>query len=114
MISGIFRMAFTGAAGSGFGMFVLRDGGVAGADVGGAVYDGTYTDDPSAKEIKINVSMRAPAGITPVQTGVPLPGPIDIPITATIPYRDLESENPSLLQTPLGAVNAIFKKVRDV
>jgi hypothetical protein len=114
MISGFFRIAFTGRVGSGFGVFVLREGAATGADVGGALYDGTYTDDPAAKKISMNIKMRAPAGITPVQTGTPLPGPIDVPITATISYRDLDSEIPTLVTTPLGPVNVIFKKIRDI
>ena len=32
MMAGFFRIAFTGTAGSGFGVLVLRDGSIAGAD----------------------------------------------------------------------------------
>ena len=71
MIDGFFRIAFTGAAGSGFGILALRDGSIAGADVGGAIYDGTYSENAATAEVDIKVTMAAPAGVTPVQTGVP-------------------------------------------
>jgi hypothetical protein len=114
MINGIFRIAFTGANGSGFGVLVLREGIIAGADIGGAVYDGTYTENSAAKEIGINVTMTAPAGVAPVQTGVPLAAPISVPITATIAQADINSDKPTLLQSPLGPVNVIFRKIRDI
>jgi len=114
MISGFFRIAFTGTAGSGFGMLVLRDGNIAGADIGGATYDGTYTENLSTSEISINVIMSAPAGITPVQTVVPLAAPISVPIKATFAQEAINSQKPTLLQTPLGPVNVVLQKIRDV
>ncbi len=113
MINGFFRIAFTGTAGSGFGILALRDGSIAGADVGGATYDGTYAENPTTGEINITVTMAAPAGITPVQTGVPLAAPISVPITATLTQADLNSDKPTLLQSPLGPVNVVFRKIRD-
>ena len=113
MIDGFFRIAYTGTAGSGFGVLALRDGSIAGADVAGGTYDGTYTENPKTGEISLQVTMAAPAGITPVQTGVPLAAPITLPITATFAVADTVSEKPILLGTPLGPVNVIFKKIRD-
>ena len=113
MIDGFFRIAFTGAAGSGFGILALHDGSIVGADAAGAIYDGTYAENHVTGEINISVTMAAPAGITPVQTGVPLAAPMSIPITATIAQADLNSDKPSLLQSPLGPVNVVFRKIRD-
>jgi hypothetical protein len=113
MIDGFFRIAFTGVAGSGLGILALRSGSIAGADVGGAIYDGVYTENPATGEININVTMVAPSGTTPVQTGVPLTAPISVPITAVVAEADLNSEKPTLLQSPLGPVNVVFRKIRD-
>jgi hypothetical protein len=113
MIDGFFRIAFTGTAGSGFGMLVLRDGIVAGADMAGSIYDGTYTENPQAGEISLQFIMATPEGATPVQTGVPLAAPIALPITATLAQADIATEKLFLLQTQLGPVNVIFKKIRD-
>lgn len=114
MIEGFFRIAFTGAKGSGFGILLLTQGAIVGADVGGAVYDGTYTENPATGDIDIKVTMAAPAGMTPVQTGVPLAAPISVPITATVSRNNLNSNSATLLQSPLGAVNVIFHKIRDI
>jgi hypothetical protein len=114
MIEGFFRIAFTGTAGSGFGVLVLRNGSVAGADVGGVIYDGTYTENPSTGEISIKLDMIAPAGASLVQTGIPLTTPKSVPITAIIDKANMNSDKPTLLQTPLGPVNVVFKKIRDI
>jgi hypothetical protein len=113
MIDAFFRIAYTGSAGSGFGMLVFRAGAIAGADVAGSTYDGTYREDPETGKISVEVTMAAPAGITPVQTGIPLASPMRIPISITLTQADLTSEEPTLLVTPLGPVNVIFSKIRD-
>lgn len=113
-MDGFFRIAFTGTAGSGFGMLVLRNGVIVGADVTGATYDGSYTDNSASQTLDFQILMNAPAGITPVQTGIALTEPmINMPISGAIPLGNIASETPTLLQTPLGLVNVVFKKLRD-
>jgi hypothetical protein len=112
-MDGFFRIAFTGAAGSGFGMLVLRGGVIVGADVGGAMYDGSYTDNSSTQALDFRVTMTAPAGIIPVQTGIPLTEPVNVPISGSVSLGNITTETPTLFETPLGPVNIIFKKLRD-
>jgi hypothetical protein len=112
-MDGFFVIAFTGTAGSGFGMLALHNGIIAGADVAGATYDGSYTLDSSAQALNIQITMNAPAGITPVQTGIPTTTPLSMPITGSLPEKNINSETPSLLQTPLGPVNVLLRKIRD-
>lgn len=112
-MNGFYRIAFTGTAGSGFGMLVFYSGKIAGADVAGSTYDGTYTENPTTHEVNYQVIMAAPAGVVPVQTGIPLVVPATIPINGTLRQDDVESGSPLLLQTPLGPVNIIFSKIRD-
>jgi hypothetical protein len=114
MIDGFFRMAYTGMTGSGFGLLVFQGGSIAGADVSGGTYNGTYTENPSTGAISIQVTMALPAGVAPVQSGVVLAAPISVPIAVTISPADISSEKTVLLQTPLGPVNATFKKIRDI
>jgi hypothetical protein len=64
-------------AASGFGILVFRQDSVAGADVGGVIYDGTYSEDTASGEISFKVKMAAPAGITPVQTGIATTAPME-------------------------------------
>jgi hypothetical protein len=67
MIDGFYSIAFTGNAGSGFGMVIFRDGLVAGADVSGATYDGEYAANPATGKISIRVQVMLPAGATPAK-----------------------------------------------
>lgn len=112
MIDGFYRMAFTGAAGSGFGMLAFHKGSIAGADVAGSDYQGSYTESETG-EASFQITMAAPAGVTLVQTGITLAAPVDIPITGTINLEEIMTGKPLLLQTPLGPVNVLFKKIRD-
>lgn len=112
-MNGFYRIAFTGTAGSGFGMMVFHSGKIAGADVAGAIYDGEYTEDATTHEVSYRATMVAPAGIVPVQTGIPLLAPATMPISGWLRQEDVDSGRPVLLQTPLGPVNIIFSKIRD-
>lgn len=114
MIDGFFRIAFTGANGSGFGMLILHGGIVVGADIVGTTYVGTYTDLAETQEFNFQINVTFPAGVTPVQTGTPLAAPITVPMSGTVRHDDIIAENPILLRNQLGPVNVIFKKIRDL
>lgn len=114
MLQGFFRIAFTGMAGSGFGVAVFQNGAIAGADVAGGTFSGVYIEDLQSNKINFDITMHMPAGVTPVQTGIPLAAPQDIPLTGSFLLNDLLSEDPMLLQTPIGPVNIVFKKLRDL
>lgn len=111
MPEGFYSISFTGEAGSGFGILVFSRGVIVGADAAGATYDGTYTEPASGQGFDILVMMRAPAGVRPVQTGIPLTSPAELPIKASLSPQ-FDSGNPILLGTPLGPVNIVFKKIR--
>lgn len=49
MINGFYSIYFTGMAGVGFGVIVLKDGTITGADSAGAIYDGEYQLDDEHK-----------------------------------------------------------------
>jgi hypothetical protein len=112
-MDGFFRIAFTGTAGSGFGVLVFHGGVIVGADVAGAIFDGSYTDNSATQALDFQVTMSAPAGVVPVQTGIPLTEPMSLPISGSVPIQNITTETPTLLQTPLGPVNVVFKKLRD-
>jgi hypothetical protein len=109
---GFYRITFTGRAGSGFGILVLDRGNMAGADVAGSLYDGTYTEDPEGDSFHFQITMNAPAGITPVQTGIPIAAPLMLPFNGAVRRADIGSPVPTLVQTPLGPVNVLFQKIR--
>lgn len=113
VIEGFYTIAFTGAKGSGLGNLVLMRGAIAGADVAGSTYDGTYQHNSLTKTISITVTMNAPPGVAPVQTGVPLTTPMSLKIDTNVP-EDFANGRPILITTPLGPVNVAFRKVRDL
>lgn len=113
MIDGFFSMAFTGTQGSGFGVLALHNGVVAGTDVAGSSYDGMYTENPVTHALDFEITMLAPAGVTPVQTGIPLAAPMTVPISGSVPAEELTGDEPKLLRTSLGPVNVLFRKIRD-
>jgi hypothetical protein len=110
---GFFRIAFTGVAGSGLGVLLLHNGAVVGADTGGAIYDGSYIENADTQALEFQITISMPAGLTPVQTGIPLATPISAPVTASLLQDEIGSGKPTLLQTPLGPVNVLFTKIRD-
>jgi hypothetical protein len=112
-MDGFFRIAFTGTAGSGFGMLAFHGGLIVGADVAGAMFDGSYTDNSATQALDFQVTMSALAGFVPVQTGIALTEPTSMPISGSIPIENITTETPTLLQTPLGPVNVVFTRLRD-
>jgi hypothetical protein len=110
-MEGFFYMAYTGNAGTGFGLLAFTQGVVVGADVAGSTYEGSYTND--RETLNFSLIMKAPAGIMLVQNGVPLAAPMQLPIRGVLSRADLEAGNPVLIETDLGPVNAIFKKISD-
>lgn len=113
MFGGFLRIAFTGANGNGLGILVLHDGSLVGADTGGGIYEGSYVENPDVRTLDFAITLSLPAGATPVQTGISLPAPMSVPIKSSVLQDDIGSENPTLVQTPLGPVNVLFKKIRD-
>lgn len=59
-VDGIYSAYFTGMTGSTFALFAFAKGIVAGADAGGAVYDGTYREHSGS--IEGEVTMHALQG----------------------------------------------------
>lgn len=106
-VEGIYTAYMTGTAGQAMAMFVFKDGKIAGADVAGLIYSGSY--EVSDSRVVGEVSYRMPAGSVSI-TGasfqqssesilVPLSLPEEIDPTET--YR---------VDTPTGPLNVKFIK----
>lgn len=108
----IYAMYYTGGSGSGHAVFVMMNGTISGADVVGGILDGTYTvgDDD---RVSFKVTLIAPAGMTLVTGQTAGAEPIHQEISATLP-AGMGNGSPVQIQTPLGPVNVIFKKLRDL
>lgn len=103
-------MYFTGSAGSGHAVFVMMDGVITGADAIGGVLDGTYSRAGEGY-LDVMVTLTVPAGawlVTGVAAGET---PLSQEIKARLP-ENLGDGKPVTVQTPTGAVNVIFKRLR--
>jgi hypothetical protein len=110
-VDGFYAMYYTGVAGFGHAVLVISEGVVTGADVTGGVLDGTYSVG-DGDDIKIEVVLTVPAGATLV-TGQSLTAPLSQTISAELP-KTFANGQPVPVRTPMGPVNVIFKKLREL
>lgn len=108
-MEGFYAVYYTGVAGFGHAVIVMQDGVVSGADATGGTYDGTYRKGKDA-QVSVEVTLTAPAGTTLV-TGQTLPVAYSQTIVASLP-ENFSGGHTVPIQTPLGPVNAVFKKLR--
>jgi hypothetical protein len=102
-MNAIFSVAYTGQSGRGLAVLVFLQGTIAGADMAGGIYDGTYhlTDDGG---LLGKVRMKIPAGV-PLVTGTkPATEPYAVDFEISLP-SDMGGEKPVLLTLPVGKVN---------
>jgi hypothetical protein len=111
-VDGFYAGYMSASGGNGVALFVLRDGVLAGVDLGGVQFDGSYSkrgDGSYGGKVKVTV----PAGVTIIQ-GVTAPPAgmtydVDLNLPATFltdPYFEIT--------TPIGKVNARLQKLRGV
>jgi hypothetical protein len=70
MLNGFYSVYYTGRTGSGFGVLVLKDGIVTGADVSGGLFDGEYTVHEERAVFEGTIRLTIPPGV-PLVTGAP-------------------------------------------
>lgn len=111
-MNGIYAGYFTGKVGSGFAMFVLKDGVLTGADVTGVLFDGEYkaADTKAVTGIlhaKIPPGTTTIQGVTAGERGLNYSAPFSLP-------ANFESEPYVTVETPLGTVNVRLVKLREI
>ena len=111
-MSGIYAVYYTGNAGSGFAVFIMRNGEISGSDSEGCLIDGTYKKADGGK-ISISVTLKAPLGGASLVTGPLVDEGFSQQITAKIP-ENFYNGSIIPLQTTTGPVNAVFKWLRDI
>lgn len=107
MIDGIYTAYMSGAAGQGLGMFVFNAGAIAGADVAGITFAGSYDvrDDRAVGMVEY-VMPAASLSITGAsfeQASGPIRVPIDLPI-------EIDPRTTYRINTPIGPLNVKFVK----
>lgn len=110
-MEGFYAIYYTGVAGFGHAVAIFKDGSITGTDATGGVYDGKYSDGDNGT-FSIEVELTVPAGTTLV-TGQTLPTSCSQTIAAHLP-KDFAKGYPMPVKTPLGPVNAVFKKLRNI
>ena len=109
-MAGLHTLHLRGVVGWDMGLLELRDGIAAGADMSGALYDGTYeeTDDDLTLRMRITV----PPGVTLVRGTAPRPVQYSVDFNAKIPKHSIEERRPILVDLPPGPVNIIVSRLR--
>jgi hypothetical protein len=113
MKNGFYSVQYAGRGGNGMGMLVLRDGIIAGADVFGGKFDGTYVAG-SPGNILATLKVELPAGATSALTGRSGMGPMVESWSTELP-ADLGTERRLTLKTSAGfPLEVLVKRVRDL
>ena len=112
-IDGFYGLYYTGNEGVGFAVLVLREGSIVGADGGGTLYDGKFELSSDDERIRGSVKMEIPVGMGLVTGGTveATPRSFEFPLDLA---RDFANGNPVRLNLPIGPVNVIFRKIREI
>ena len=109
-LEGFYSLNFRGAASFGVGIVALHAGLVAGADIGGVLYDGTYNETDT--NLVLDMELTVPPGASLAQGTAPRTLPYKVPFHVTIDKAAIETSRPVLVQMPPGPVNVIIKRLR--
>ncbi len=93
-------------------ILVLRNGLVCGTDTNAVQIDGTYTVDINS--LIVNLTVIVPPGVSLVQGTPAQPTVYQFPINALISLSRIGTTEPTLVQTPLGPLNVLMRKLRDL
>lgn len=108
---GIYSAYLAGTAGNSFGMFVLKEGVIAGADAGGGIYDGNYSLADDGQSWMGSISFTLPVGSTTITGQIAAQEPVKIDVPIKLPLNFASSDFVRI-ETPTGPLNARFVLVR--
>jgi hypothetical protein len=111
-MNGIYSLIFRGLADWGMAVVVLRNGLVCGTDPNAVLIDGMYS--VGSNSLIVNVTVTVPPGVSLVQGTPAQPTTYQIPIQATFPLERIGTSDPTLVQTPVGPLNILIRKLRDL
>lgn len=108
----IYTAYFTGVAGTSVGIFLIGDGVIVGADIGGLTYDGQM-DTGSDGAIEGLVQFKVPAGGQLI-SGLKATQDQLITTQVRLPRGFDDGNTVTRIDTPAGPVNARFELIREV
>lgn len=111
-LDGFYAGYMTAVGGSGVALFVLREGTLVGADMGGVQFDGNYVLGQHG-DYSGSVVVKVPAGVTVIQGVTAPPSGLSYEVALRLP-ENFVNEPFFEITTPLGKVNARLQKIRDM
>ena len=111
IFDGIYIAYMTGALGSSLGMYVFKDGKLAGGDVGGGKYRGTYRMNATTSQADCLIEFLGLPGV-PTIGGSIFPAnaePVQVPISLPI---EIDPNEIFKFETPLGTINVKLEKMQ--
>lgn len=111
-MNGIYSMVYRGLADWGIALLLLKDGLVCGTDANSVLFDGEYKIEGGA--MQVDLQLTVPPGVALVQGTPAQPTSYQVPISANIPLSRFGTSEPTLVQTGVGPVNILVRKLRDL
>ena len=107
-LSGVYLAYFSADFGTTMGIYLVKEGIIAGGDLGGGIYDGIYEVAGGVAIGRIRFRSRTPGtSITGASSDVPMN--YETPIELTLPLDAVDFHQ---LDGPAGRVNVRFEKLR--
>ena len=107
IVEGIYTAYLTGAAGQGMAMFVFREGIIAGADIAGLTFVGSY--EVQDAQLIGEVHYRMPADSVSITGAAFQQGSDNIVVPLSLPEA-IDPNETYHIDTPIGPLNAKFVK----
>ena|SRR3990167_6290826 len=111
MFEGFYTAYMSGPTGQSLAMFVFRDGIVAGADVGGGIYSGSYAIDSVEQKVSLLVKFILPEESISIAGFETEAEPIELEVPIELPIK-IDPNAVFTIRTSLGSINSKFTKVR--
>lgn len=112
MSQGLFVAYFTGATGNSLGLFLMKDGVIAGADVGGMKYDGQLSKTADGGW-EGTVEIQVPAGGRLIN-GLTASSDEKLLVSLNLPNQFHRGDSIVRIETPGGPINARFELIREM
>ncbi|MGD9785172.1 MAG: hypothetical protein AB7E80_09360 [Hyphomicrobiaceae bacterium] len=109
-MEGFYVGYFTGLMGNAVALFVFKDGIIAGADMGGATYDGTFAPSEDGQNVSGTLTFNVANGATLI-TGASSGGPVRFEVPITLP-TNIANGDLQKINSPVGPINVRFQKIR--
>lgn len=110
-MGGFYRIDYQGTGGTGAGAFALANNKVAGLDVGGGVYHGTYTEEGGRYKGTATLSFASGGDLV---TGMKVPPGTEIPIPFEFPAGNSSESHPISVSVAGHRVEVRLTRIADL